>query len=160
MTLNPDRWFVRWFFVALAIIEDFTENYGLVHHVRADGTNLCYFVRASTIYPLGIVALHLAVLALLLCDAFVIPMYFLGAVSYGVFWLWALAVVAAAVLLFLAVRWYLSWLADRDDDTRDDTPGALAVAGAWIMAKKQRICPLIAFSPAPTAPALHLTQDD
>ena len=149
MTLSKTRWIVRLFFWSLGILDAFTGG-NRRWRVEQGGTNLCFFFQTTFVLAPLILLLHLAVYGALLTALTAGPIYFFGAGRY-------VAVIGAFVLLVAAVTAVaasIAWLGDRQRErryefrkTREDRgPSSLGIVWSWLVAQKQKVCPMISFT--------------
>lgn len=154
MHLNKDSWYVRWYFWSLGICEEFSDNCSLTDRAENRGTNLCAFMRVILIYAPLILLLHAIVYAGAIATITVWPIYLFGLKGYI---LGVSAVVGLVILVFLVIN--LVWLlldrrktriaaqqqAAKPTNADAANPGFFHIVRQWVVAKKQKVCPLITF---------------
>jgi len=155
MDLNKSKWYVRWYFWSLGICEEFRDHHGLIYQAENRGTNLCAFMRVIFIYAPLILLFHAIVYVAALATITVLPIKLFGLKWYGV----GVGAVAGLILLVLLVVNLVMWLLDKwwlarvnaqgqeakPTNTDAASPGFVHVLWQWVVAKKQKLCPLITF---------------
>ena len=151
MELNRDKWYVRWYFWSLGICEEFRDDHYLQRDAKENGTNLCAFMRVVLVYtPLILLFTAIAWTAALVTIT-VLPIWLFGFKGYGI---GVGALVALCIFVYLTIT-LVVWLKDKreskalaqEQTTNIDatSPSFVRVLGRWVVAKKRKVCPLIAF---------------
>jgi|ERR1035437_3554979 hypothetical protein len=163
MALNPDAWFVKWFFWSCHMIDHFwlTQS-GRFYHSRAEkyknGTNLCHFFRTllwGSLMAAAVAGLYLYGIFVI----FILP--FILFQAYSIFEIIGIVLAIAAGFVFFVgiivgfvyvVRKTVERIRDWRDANCDKSIekikpklGFVFLAMEYIRAAKQRICPLITF---------------
>ena len=147
MDLNRSKWYVRWYFWSLGIMDEFWESY-TVEEKEQTGTNLCAFMRTIFFSAPLVLLLSATMYTSALASVTVWPVYLFGFKVYGV----GLGAVIVLVLLIALVVHLLDKRAKRKleqptKSTKTDTtnPSFVRVVWRWMSAKKQKFCPLVTF---------------
>jgi hypothetical protein len=149
MTLNPQLWYVRWFFWCCRMLDRFWHT---DHDQCKQATNLCQFFRILFFGTL-INALVIAGYCYVLFVVFVLPFLLFAPLSIGL----ALAATFGAISAFVAfvvliwgcvvgISKTTDYLSKKKLDHTDDKPGFWKVLIHYLVSIKQRFCPLISFS--------------
>lgn len=156
MTLNERLWYVRLYFWSASICDEFTEG-GMEWRARERGTNLCQFLRVIVVYMPAILLLHVALYGGAITAITAVPIYLMGMVWYFA--------VAGAVALIIGIVYAIKWYrriqlrgAARNEAGTETKPAPVAtpqpatspsfgsIVWQWLVAQKQRVCPLINFN--------------
>ncbi|TSC84869.1 MAG: hypothetical protein G01um101413_253 [Parcubacteria group bacterium Gr01-1014_13] len=148
MDLNRSKWYVRWYFWSLGIMEEFWERWSMTSEKERAGTNLCQFMRTILFSAPLVLLLNAIVYISALASLTVLPIYLFGFKIYGV----GLGAVVTLVLLIISGSYlYNSWtdrkLKQVDKPKKTDTanPSFVRVVWRFVQARKQKICPLVTF---------------
>lgn len=162
MQMDRGQWHVRWFFWSLGIWDEFTDH-NSTWHTEENGTNLCHFIRVTLVWVPLVFLINIFVYGAALATLTLVPVVLFGFTTYIAF------IVATAIVI--AVVWaskYSSYKRrhrEREQRFRetysadsstaassaDATPMAAGAPGffktlwAFIVAGKQKICPMITF---------------
>lgn len=150
MDLNRNKWYVRWYFWSLGILDEFLERYNSAEHKERTGTNLCAFMR-TILFSAPLVLIFTAIVyATFLGVVTVWPIYLFGLKGYGI----GLGVlVVLALLICLGAMVYNSLIEKRlarkqtakPTNTDETSPGFFHLVWQWLKARKQKVCPLVTF---------------
>jgi len=150
MDLNRNKWYVRWYFWSLGIVDEFCDRGDNSKHFEKAGTNLCAFMRMIMVYAPLILLFTAIVYAAGIASVTVLPIYFFGLKGYGII-LGAIVVLVLGICLAMMV--YNSLTKKRlakeqmakPADTDATNPSFFRVVWQWLVAKKQKVCPLVTF---------------
>src|SRR3989344_4308399 len=156
MTLNEGLWYVRLFFWSASICDEFTEG-GMEWRARQRGTNLCQFLLVILVYMPAIILLHIMLYGSALAAITAVPIYLVGMV-----WYFAVAGAIALIIgIVCAIKWYRRMQLRRAlrNEVRIESesapvatpqpatnPSFGSIVWQWLVAQKQRVCPVINFS--------------
>ena len=162
MDLSKRQWYVAWFFLSLAIIDEFMDERGWRQSRYSEGTNLCSFVRVILLWAPIIVVLNLLGYAAVIAVLTYLPIHLFGLTGYG----WIVGGLAAVVAVIWLINVTFAALGrsnarrrelrrrenlHRGFDEREAPepekkgPSFAAVLWGYVVAAKQRICPMINF---------------
>lgn len=157
ITLNPDVWHAKLYFWALRVWHGFVDRAEYQTSRYSKRTNLCYYIRVIVLWVPLVVLSYVAVLGGITYALFILPVKLFGLREF-----WTVVGVIALVvgiivgIVFLAslfvrgvrraVRFPLDYLEQRQEQKREaGKPSFASLIKEWIVAKKQKICPLINF---------------
>ena len=155
MDLNPQSWYVRWFFWSLGILDAFLDNGERRWYMERHGTNLCFFLRTIVLYTPLILLLHAVVYGVALAALTIVPVLIFGASGY-------FSTVIAITLLVLIVIGVKQWRKHQQKGYQETElnrsariaavteaivagPRFFQVLWAWLVAAKKKVCPMIRF---------------
>jgi hypothetical protein len=153
MELNRNQWFVRWYFWSLSVVGAFTDN-DKSYLTMSGGTNLCSFMRVTLVWAPLVLLCNLVFYVLVLSVLTIAPIVFFGLGIY-VSIVIALAIVIAAIVGYRRYQHYLDEQRMLHPEPKagqveqeavaPKPPGFFAVVWSYIVAAKQKICPMITF---------------
>jgi hypothetical protein len=163
MTLNPNAWFVKWFFWSCHMIDHFwlTQS-GRFYSSRAkkykNGTNLCHFFRTllwGSLMTVAVAGLYLYGIFVILILPFIefqtrsifevigIILAILAGLAILVGSIWGL--IHVFVITLERIRDWREANCDKSIEKIKPKLGFIFLAMEYLRAIKQRICPLISF---------------
>jgi hypothetical protein len=157
-SLNPKKWYVKYFFWSVGIWEEFTDR-DRARGIRENGTNFCFFLRVMLVWAPAVIILHIIAYGGAIFALTVVPVALFGAVEY-------VAVIGAtsltAVIIFAIKKSQQSRSAvirrpHRGDFEEELEFGSitttrredLSLGGLilmWLLAQKMKICPTVTFA--------------
>jgi hypothetical protein len=162
MELERRQWFVRWFFWSLGIWNEFTERDDS-WRMKRRGTNLCHFIRVTSVWAPLVLLLHLAVYGAAISALTLVPIALFG----FTFYISLIVAIATVVLVVWASKRYMAYQRSRAAHkayTATSTaapateakpvekappaprpPGFFETLWAYIVAIKRKVCPMISF---------------
>ncbi len=147
MYLNKGTWYVRLFFLAVGIWDEFRDRDTL--WLAREETNLCYFIRVILVWMPFVLLLHLCLVAAAIFAAIYWPIHLFGTRGYGT------GLAGVAVIVFLVVgtvvgtKWFLKRRRAEPRVTKaavEKQPGFLSLVVTAAVASKKKICPIIRFT--------------
>ena len=149
MEMNPDQWFVRWFFWSLVVWDQFFDT-DTEWEYREKAT-LCEFVDTIAGAVL-VLALHIVAYGAVVAALAVAPIYFFGISGY-VTTVGSLAVVVGMIFLMVYVRQLDVWkkvgrpvqVKVVRRTTAPKGPSFFKVMRLYFTSVKQKFCPVITF---------------
>ena len=153
--LNPDLWYVKWFFWSLGIYTTFQNDFWSERRIRENGTNLCFFGRTTLITAPVIIMLHVFMYVSAVLVLTIVPIRYFGGSGY----LWILAAISVLCLVIFGMKRFYAWGREARYARRNihrPTPQIMArgpnffdVLGQWRKAVHEKICPLVTFTQQP-----------
>lgn len=166
MELDKRQWYVRWFFWSLTVWDEFKDHGDSSWRYR-NGTNLCHFLRVMLVWCPLVLLLNVAVYGAGVAALTALPIYFWGGTGYA-YVVGALAIVVGVIISLNALsRRLKEWErrhppAPKPEKKKEPPkvavpaaptgPGFWQVVWQYIVASKQKVCPIITFN--------HQTQGD
>lgn len=161
MDLDKRMWYVSWYFLSLAVIDEFFDERGWRTDRYNSGTNLCSFGKVILVWAPTIFLLNVLVYAGLIFVLTYLPIHLFGLTGYG----W----IIGAIVALIAIVWLASAIteafnransrrfnerinkqswersATKLEEPEDKGPSFVAVMWGYLVAAKQRVCPMINF---------------
>ncbi len=153
MELDANRWYVRLFFWAVNIWDEFKGGYE-VYEVQRRGTNLCFFGRTTFFSAPLVLLLHVALIIAAVLALTVLPVRLFGVWPY-ILWLIRIALgIAVTVGLIWATKAIVHYrvIAAAAKLPKIKTgPSFWEILWEWLVAQKKKIkiCPQITFKNMP-----------
>lgn len=161
MNLDRKSWYVRLFFWALGIWDEFARDYDSAYEYK-NGTNLCHFVRVICFLAPLVLLLHMALLIAAFGTITAMPIYLFGLGGYlsGV----TVLVLLVAIPLGIKAGWkYLRRQRDpyaeavkkasssapsvrATSKVKAEGPSAWQILWQWLVTQKKKVCPVISFN--------------
>jgi len=152
MNLDTKQWYVRWFFWSLGIWDEFCETYE-THDVELNGTNLCFFVRTIVLYVPLVIITQAFTFVLCLLAFVVFPIMMFGSRHYA----YGIGTILTIVTILVGGTFLYGYVQDKKDAKRNwfdrarrtssaSGPSFGKVLWSWVVAQKQKVCPMITFS--------------
>jgi membrane protein implicated in regulation of membrane protease activity len=154
--LNPNLWYVRWFFWSTEILDEFTGR-NRIWDRRHHGTNLCQFIRVTLVWCPLVLLLHSIMYGAAVFALTVTPVYLFG----GYFYACIIGAIVALICMIFGIKWFNRRRYERErrsprkrDLERERAelvvvakdPDFFEVLGAYLAAKKQKVCPMMTFA--------------
>ena len=160
MHLDKRDWRTRLFFWALGICDEF-RGYDTAYRYEAH-TNLCHFMRVIVVWMPFVLFLHVLLVAAAVGAVTVWPIRLFGWTT----WLGILAGIAFVVGVVIAVKKASEYQRHRrwerpavprtvpapapaaaiQEEAEPESPSTWELIWAWIVAQKQKVCPIISFT--------------
>jgi hypothetical protein len=157
MTLSSNLWYVRWFFWCCRVLDRFVSLSDRKffmdsrEEVHKNGTNLCHFFRTlffGTLITAFVVSLYVTILFIV----FILPFFLFNAYSIMAVIGIITGVLIGIGLVIASIFWLarlfsagMKYLGERRATSPTKQPGFFAIFIAYLVALKERYCPLMQF---------------